>query len=586
VAIAAPAMAASFPDSWARVHGWLQSMGVRDFFDVSFGAELTVRSYLEYAGAKNPATIIAQPCPAIVSYVELYQPELIPYLAPADSPMVHTIKMVREYFPGYAGCKVLVLSPCLAKRREFDATGLGDYNVTYTSIMAYLEREGINLNTFPEVEFVGSPAERAVLFSSPGGLQRTVERENPEIARRTRKIEGPHVVYDYLKSLPGAIAKGCAPILVDCLNCEIGCNGGPGTLTRGKGPDEIESHIEARRERARAGYRSRGIARSESAARRRVRRTVSRYWRRGLYERRYTDRSPGYPIEIPDNRRLEAIYERMLKHSRQDFLNCGSCGYGSCELMATAIHNELNRPENCFHYERESRLEITRLLFDGIRQTSEKLTVAVNRITGQGDPDGEEEAVSMRDIAEISRGMRESIEAGLGHIERTITTMQTIRATNESTAARMTVLNEQIQSIWEIVGIISAIADQTKIIAFNAELEASAAGNTGRSFEIVAAEIRRLANSTVSSTARIREKISEIQASSTELAESSRKEGESIGRGVGITSDLKAVFDDLADYSAQTDQRINTSIETQVEVFEGAMQELDQIRRQMDKQTT
>jgi iron only hydrogenase large subunit-like protein len=62
---------------------------VEDFFDVSFGAELTVKSCLEYMKAENPSTVIAQPCPAIVTYIELYQRELLPYLAPADSPMLH-----------------------------------------------------------------------------------------------------------------------------------------------------------------------------------------------------------------------------------------------------------------------------------------------------------------------------------------------------------------------------------------------------------------------------------------------------------------------------------------------------------------
>jgi iron only hydrogenase large subunit-like protein len=53
---------------------------------VSFGAELTVQSYLAHVSANAPRLVIAQPCPAIVSFIEIYHPELIPFLAPADSP--------------------------------------------------------------------------------------------------------------------------------------------------------------------------------------------------------------------------------------------------------------------------------------------------------------------------------------------------------------------------------------------------------------------------------------------------------------------------------------------------------------------
>lgn len=47
VAVVAPAIAASFPGTYLRVNGWLKDQGVQAVFDVSFGAELTVKSYLE-----------------------------------------------------------------------------------------------------------------------------------------------------------------------------------------------------------------------------------------------------------------------------------------------------------------------------------------------------------------------------------------------------------------------------------------------------------------------------------------------------------------------------------------------------------
>jgi iron only hydrogenase large subunit-like protein len=101
VFIVAPAIHANYPEHAGSILGYLKSKGIPAFFDVSFGAELTVKSYLEHAITDNPQMIISQPCPAIVTYCEIYQPELLKHLAPVDSPMLHTIKMIKEYYPLY-----------------------------------------------------------------------------------------------------------------------------------------------------------------------------------------------------------------------------------------------------------------------------------------------------------------------------------------------------------------------------------------------------------------------------------------------------------------------------------------------------
>ena len=96
VAIVAPAAAANFPGKYLKLNTWLKSLGIKAVFDVSFGAELTVKTYLDHVKRNKPKTVIAQPCPAIVTFIEMYQPELIDHLAPADSPMLHTVKMIKK----------------------------------------------------------------------------------------------------------------------------------------------------------------------------------------------------------------------------------------------------------------------------------------------------------------------------------------------------------------------------------------------------------------------------------------------------------------------------------------------------------
>jgi len=380
VAIVAPAVVATFPNSYLNLNGWLKSLGVSAFFDVSFGAELTVKSYLEYIRVNNPKTVIAQPCPAIVSYLQIYKPELLPHLAPADSPMMHAMKMVKEFYPEFKDHKMVVVSPCVAKKREFNEVGIGDFNVTLSSIQNHLIEKKIDLKDFPQVDFNNDKAERAVLFSTPGGLLMTAEREVPEIRSKTRKIEGAHVVYKYLDQLNEQLKKNRNPLLVDCLNCELGCNGGTGTNMKDSSADELEYHIEERKIKMQAEYQT---STNDSESTYKLNQVISKYWKVGLYDRKYQNHSKRFKdlIKVPDAKKLKVIYESMHKYSDADIINCASCGYNSCEMMATAIHNNLNRKENCHFYISHEVSQIT----DELRERNSRILLQKQEIIAQSE---------------------------------------------------------------------------------------------------------------------------------------------------------------------------------------------------------
>jgi len=462
IAIVAPAVAASFPNQYMHFNGWLKNIGIEAIFDVSFGAELTVKSYLDYM-KNNDHTVIAQPCPAIVSYVEIYKPELIPYLAPADSPMTHTIKMVKNYYPDYKNHKIVMVSPCLAKLREFDDTGTGALNVTFKSFQDYFINNNIDLATYPLIDFDTPPAERAVLFSSPGGLLRTVQREVPQITDKIRKIEGPEVIYEYLDGLLRAIEGGFAPMLIDCLNCEKGCNGGPGTITENKTLDEIEYLVEKRKKEAIDNY-------SEKKGQKRLEKIIDEHWSKDLYHREYIDKSGNNTLTIPSEQEKLEVYKTMKKLTDEDVYNCSSCGYGTCEEMATAIYNGLNRKENCHYYKSSVILDIAEEVSRTILTTNEKFG-AINE---------------MLDIFKTLR--TEFSELGTAFNEQSV-------------------LVKELDSIGNTI---LAVSKQTNILSLNAAIEAARAGDIGRGFSIVANEVKKLSEDTKIETDKIKENSAEI----------------------------------------------------------------------------
>jgi iron only hydrogenase large subunit-like protein len=487
VAIVAPAVAANFPNNYLKINGWLKSLGVRSVYDVSFGAELTIKSYLEYIKRSRPKVVISQPCPAIVTYIQIYKPELLKYLAPADSPMLHTIKMIKHFYQQERNCKVAVISPCLAKAREFDETGLGDFNVTFHSIDAFFRKEGTSLSNYKALEYDNPPAERAVLFSTPGGLLRTALRENPEIGSVSRKIEGCPTIYHYLEHLTGDIQGGVAPLLVDCLSCEMGCNGGPGTLNLQKSVDEIESLVEKRSRKMQDKYHEKGLL-ARFRGGKKLKKVIDQHWQPGMYGRSYLDLSANNTIKQPTPTELKQVYLSMNKKSDADFYNCCACGYGNCEAMAVAIFNGLNKPENCHHYEKD-RLAEEMANVEGLKNNveqrrSEEINVATN-VTSELS----RMTTANADIAKMTQSL--------------LQTFREQEAVFKELVADVTNSSKATEAFEPIANAISDIAGQTNLLALNAAIEAARAGEVGRGFAIVAGEVRRLAEVSQAESAKI-----------------------------------------------------------------------------------
>jgi len=165
----------------------------------------------------------------------------------------------------------------------------------------------------------------------------------------------------------------------------------------------------------------------------------------------------------------------------------------------------------------------------------------------------------------------EKVSEGIGTLGNYLGTMGKLKESNTRAIDFVFSLNENIKTIMDVSAIIKSIADQVKIIAFNAELEAAAAGDAGKNFEIVASEVRRLADNTVTAATEIREKINFIEKESNHLYRASQETTELIESGWNLSKETESSFQVIHNTSTTTSESANSiseNIQMQISGFE------------------
>jgi methyl-accepting chemotaxis protein len=144
--------------------------------------------------------------------------------------------------------------------------------------------------------------------------------------------------------------------------------------------------------------------------------------------------------------------------------------------------------------------------------------------------------------------------------------MEDIKNKNDSVITGIIELGNKIVKIREIIKNINNITNQTKVIAFNAALEAASAGEQGKRFSVVASEVNRLADDIDTLTKQIREQIEEIQGSSSTLIISSEESADKIAQGNNLIKELEEIFYEIrsgAEITANQAQTITVSTQKQ-----------------------
>ena len=230
---------------------------------------------------------------------------------------------------------------------------------------------------------------------------------------------------------------------------------------------------------------------------------------------------------------------------------------GSPELVGMAA--DLNRMVEGVHAVvtdlREASRSVTGAATGILEATNEQITTAGEQDSSvmQTSSTVNEVRATVTETAERAQAVAEmaqlSVEVsrnGQEAITATIDGMNLIRQRVEGIADNILILSEHTQQIGEIIATVSALADQTKLLALNASVEAARAGEEGKGFAVVAMEVRSLAEHSREATAQIREILSEIQQATNSAVMVTEQGTKGVDTGVQLVDRAGEAIRDLA----------------------------------------
>jgi iron only hydrogenase large subunit-like protein/nitrogen-specific signal transduction histidine kinase len=327
-ALLAPSFPAEFGDvtDYRKVVGMIRALGFDYVVEVSFGADLVAhryRSLINEAGDKN---YVSSDCPAIVSFIRFYHPELTSNLIRVVSPMVAMTRVMRKKQGD--DLPVVFIGPCVAKKAESAEVNAA---ITFLELREMFAARGITPEDVVPSEFDPPLGGRGAIFPVTRGLLQTAGVNDDAITGNIIAAEGRIDFQEAIREFEEGMIGGQH---LELLCCE-GCIMGPGMSRGGK---------QYNRRALVSSYAQQKMASLDDAE-----------WKENIEDYVKLDLSARFR---PDDKRqltaeeeeVQEVLVSMGKLTEKDHLNCGACGYDTCHDHALAIVKGLAEEEMCLPY--------------------------------------------------------------------------------------------------------------------------------------------------------------------------------------------------------------------------------------------
>ncbi len=195
-------------------------------------------------------------------------------------------------------------------------------------------------------------------------------------------------------------------------------------------------------------------------------------------------------------------------------------------------------------------------------------------------------AQSADHVSQAAQQTLENLSDGQSAVDESIQAMERIRGRVADVSTRVLSLGERSQQIGEIIDLIDDISDETHLLALNAAIEAAGAGEHGRRFAVVAAEVKSLANRTLAAAREVKGVIAEIRHATAAAVLAAEEGSKEVERGVELAHRAGQTMDNIvmvAERTAQSAAEIGLATAQQQSASEQVvetMREIAEVARQ------
>jgi len=179
------------------------------------------------------------------------------------------------------------------------------------------------------------------------------------------------------------------------------------------------------------------------------------------------------------------------------------------------------------------------LSINDVSNSIDELSSGVSEIvasTAEMDYATKQVELNSKDAYQLSINTMKSAETGSDYVLKTIDSINEVKKSVEITSNSIDMLIENTEAVSKILLVIKEITEQTNLLSLNASILAAQAGEHGRSFAVVANEIKNLAEKTANSTKEIKNLIAQIRHYTQETREAMNSSEESINMSIQISS--------------------------------------------------